>query len=586
MIPNDLYKNLEKDYTTEIDVFSYFSQYLNINEALDQIICKERFLLNYTFSNVYPEATIKDKDTLIEYCKNRADNVLNRHLVAKYNEALLVMSHNNQYATIAIEAYMEVLNYYLSTYDEKFHILEYFDILEKVISLYQKYKKNGLVNIKRHIMFVLFDTSIASSNLKLFILQIILDSKKLFTANELKKIPSLCIDLYNKEADKNISKNLLEYAIAFSKKTKDTLNLATASELLGDLKWDEIQPYDKNIAISHMNEIVYEKIIKLYKDAKNKEKLSRTKRAYEANKIHHRYIHIPIRIPIANMKQGYDKINELIKKKMEETPINIIASLCFHNIDILLPQYEVIKEKAEKSLKGFYYTTMMGAVNIDAWGNKTETTHEQNAIHQLFHRIFSHYSFNYIILLIYNAMKKEKINPIELKKVLETAGFDVPLIFNRNGKQEQITMYSILNRGLDEFLIQCENYMNEKEVDWRFCIDFLTPKFESIIRMIAQKLGIPITEVFDNGTSQLKTLEKILQEEKIKDIFNDDDLFLFKHTFIKEGMNIRNNVAHGLLMPVDYTAGKAMLVFLSVLRLSKATMYFQKQNLREQGIKI
>ncbi|MBB3895014.1 DUF4209 domain-containing protein [Bacteroides pyogenes] len=128
--------------------------------------------------------------------------------------------------------------------------------------------------------------------------------------------------------------------------------------------------------------------------------------------------------------------------------------------------------------------------------------------------------------------------------------------------------------------------MNEKEVDWRFCIDFLTPKFESIIRMIAQKLGIPITEVFDNGTSQLKTLEKILQEEKIKDIFNDDDLFLFKHTFIKEGMNIRNNVAHGLLMPVDYTAGKAMLVFLSVLRLSKATMYFQKQNLREQGIKI
>ena len=35
--------------------------------------------------------------------------------------------------------------------------------------------------------------------------------------------------------------------------------------------------------------------------------------------------------------------------------------------------------------------------------------------------------------------------------------------------------------------------------------------------------------------------------------------------------NIRNDVAHGLLMPEEYTPYRALLVFMSILRLAKAT---------------
>ena len=56
----------------------------------------------------------------------------------------------------------------------------------------------------------------------------------------------------------------------------------------------------------------------------------------------------------------------------------------------------------------------------------------------------------------------------------------------------------------------------KKDTDWRFCIDFLTPKFESIIRIIANELGIAVTKVLDKGDSQFTTLENILQEQKIK----------------------------------------------------------------------
>lgn len=49
-----------------------------------------------------------------------------------------------------------------------------------------------------------------------------------------------------------------------------------------------------------------------------------------------------------------------------------------------------------------------------------------------------------------------------------------------------------------------------------------------------------------------------------------NDLLLFKQTFTNEGYNIRNDVAHGLLMPEEYTPYRALLVFMSILRLAKA----------------
>ncbi len=80
-----------------------------------------------------------------------------------------------------------------------------------------------------------------------------------------------------------------------------------------------------------------------------------------------------------------------------------------------------------------------------------------------------------------------------------------------------------------------------------------------------------------DGEVQFITIEKILSDPKLKDVFNDDDILLFKHTFTKDGMNVRNNVAHGLYLPEDYTKEIAVLVFLSVLRLCKYTDFIVTQ---------
>ena len=582
----DIHDILEKSYTTEVDTFSYFSHFPKDDENFNSLIRKNQFLLSGSFSSMYETTKVDEKNELVDYCKKRILEVRNCHLMARYSHALLALTNNNQYAGQTISAYMKVLDFYSSTYTEKYHIVEYFELLEVVISIYQKYKKKDVYELKDYLKSTLFDNKIAP-RVKLFTLAAIKDAIKIFKAHELVNVPSLCIDLFREEVDRNFKKRALEYAISFSKITKDNSSLKIAAELLGDLKWDEIKPYDgHNMAVSHMNETIYEQIIKNYKVAKCATKLEHALNAYEENKKLHKYIRIPLKNSVTNRNKVISQINKLINNKLEESGLNIIASLCFHNLYILLPRYDFIEKETITSLKNFEYTKLMNAVNVDAWGNKSATTHELHTMHQTFHLMFCNLSFDYVLLLIYNAMKKGKIDTSLLKKALETAGFDIPVIFHRNGEQVEISLYSILDRGINEFLAQCENYVEKKDTDWRFCIDFLTPKFESIIRIIANELGIAVTKVLDKGDSQFTTLENILQEQKLKDIFNEDDLFLFKHTFIKEGLNIRNDVAHGLLMPEEYTADKAMLVFLSILRLGKGTMFFLKQQMEKQGIKL
>jgi hypothetical protein len=133
--------------------------------------------------------------------------------------------------------------------------------------------------------------------------------------------------------------------------------------------------------------------------------------------------------------------------------------------------------------------------------------------------------------------------------------------------------FSLIDIGIQEFLKQFSKMINGKAVDWRFSIEFLSLKFEAILRDIIKMAGGEVTNVRENGNTELFLLDKLLESAVVKEIFNEDDIFLFKHTFTKIGLNIRNDVAHGFYKPHDYTLSKALLVFLSILRLNKVTRY-------------
>ena len=178
-----------------------------------------------------------------------------------------------------------------------------------------------------------------------------------------------------------------------------------------------------------------------------------------------------------------------------------------------------------------------------------------------------------MVELLNRAINKKKIGYFQIKKTLEKAAFGISFDVNRGDSVINYTWFSLIDIGIREFFKQLQKAVKMKQTDWRFTIDFLVPKFEAIFREIVENAGGDITKVKENGDSDLKPLEDLFASSIIKEIFNEDDIFLFRHTFTKVGWNIRNNVAHGLYKSFDYTLSKAILVFLCILRLNKVTIY-------------
>lgn len=565
---------LESQYQTKDINYNLFS---NISSD-DELVLKEmgynRFLLNEKFDNVWETANLDEptKNDVIAYCTQRLTETHNQHLLARYNHALLVMTRNNLYAIGAIDAYSKVANLYLKKSNDDF---EFIDTVKVLLELCISYNKAKIAEIVAYLQNVLEQGY--SNRLKTSILGI-LSGEKIFKAKDIQNLPDKCLDLYNEIEDRNWKERALEIGLTLSQRLNDNEKIHIFAELLGDITLLDIQQYDGvNMAISHLNEIVYQKAISYYKLAKNEDKVRATTLRFEENRTHHQYLRIPIHTKADNRELFVKSLNQLVRETLEKSLLEILYPICKFNHSSLLITNEQIEDLASKT-DDFYYTSCFEAVSVDKWGNKHPTTHKAVCIRDSFCIWFRQSTLLYIPILLCNCMKYKKQNINQFRGALKKSGLFASIPVKRSGGYVHIPLYDIVGKGLEDFIRQNnESFKDNPKVDWRFSIDFLTPKFEFIIRSIASILDIPVVKTQKDGEIQFITLEKILSDPKLKDVFNDDDILLFKHTFTKDGMNVRNNIAHGLYLPEDYTQEIAVLVFLSVLRLCKYTDFIVAQ---------
>lgn len=302
-IPSGLqifYDSIETEY--RIDNYSVSFPSIDIISKKDRNVVRYEYLALHNFeSDSFKEEIAKEGDRIIEHFSQRVEVVKNIHLLARYYHFVLVTSQNNKYAGKAIEYYQQILAYYLSTYDQNFHIVSFSEVLKIIISITTKYKIYD-DNLKEQINGYLKNESL-SSKIKTFIFENIRDSK-LFKSQELNNFPQLCIDLSIIEVDFNIKERLLALAIIFSQKTFNTTLFKVSNELFGDMEYQNIKPHDdNNLAIPHLNEHSYTKIINYYKHAGNKEKQANAVKKLEENKKHLKSIKIQSRVSMSNPEQ-------------------------------------------------------------------------------------------------------------------------------------------------------------------------------------------------------------------------------------------------------------------------------------------
>lgn len=576
---SDIQEWLEIHYQTRHVNYSLFSDINSDDEAVLKEIGYNRFLFNDNFDRVWERMSPKDttRTEVLNFCKERLAKTQNPHLLARYNYALLVITKNNLYANRAISAYLKVADFYLSkTNNDTTNVYEFLSTMKELIKLCLSYNKPQINYIYIYLHQILNQSY--PLNLKTGILRIFTEEKS-FKSKDLKDMPNYCLDIYYKVKDERWQEGILEIGLKLSQRINNSDLIKLFANLLGDLVLQDILEYSEtNMAISHINEMTYEKAIGYYRLAKNQKKVAETTLKLEENRTHHKYPSIPIYCKIdTNPELIFEAINQLVCENIDKSLIEIIFPICRYNSASLLPDFVSIKKNIPK-IEDYDYTTCTQAIRVDKWGNKHKVSHESMFLYDSFHMIYQRSALLYIPILLCNCMIHKKITIRQFRSVLKKSGFHIPIPIKRVGGYMHIPLYDIVGKGLEDYIRQNNKSFNDKMcVDWRFCIDFLTPKFEFIIRCIASVLGIPVVKTLNGGEEQFITLEKILDNPKLKDIFNDDDILIFKHTFTQDGINIRNEVAHGLLLPQDYSKEVATLVFLCVLRLCKISDYIATQ---------
>lgn len=571
----ELYRKLESEYQIIKGRKMYFDFFEAKNDSEKVHFHYEQNLLFSYKDHFKSLVSTDDKAKLAEYCSQRLQIAKNIHLLCVYSFSRFHLAKDKKNLFDAI-SYSEQIMREFYLVGDKDHGFEFGELFEFLYPLCKQYNKvNTLVNVVNeaiintdscfhfYILAVLNNFAEAYNRDKKSAINI----KKDFDQENLTE---LCLKDYEGEMDSTIQERLLDFALNFSKHISNRVLRKNVCETKGDYLMSHLQSYDDgNIIIPHYNNSKLVNAIGLYKEAKNEEKRKNATLQYEANKSDLRYIKFSHSITKEEYKKRIAAMQEIIVSISKGEHFHIFLALCGLGIDWFCLSADRLNQTVQNQIKEFTYTQFTHAAKSDSYNNKRQCTHEEIILHQLFDFLYRQYAFYIFTQVLAITMKNNTFSFDTLKEDLCRMGFNSFVVHKgHNEERIQTTPFDMVENGLHEFLIQHQKFVTGEKTDWRFCISFLSTQFEGIMRLIVNDLGEPIVKVKD-GNTEFVTLEVLLKTRALKSIFTKEDLLLFSQTYTKAGYNIRNDVAHGLLLPQEYTAAKALLVFVSVLRLAK-----------------
>jgi hypothetical protein len=103
--------------------------------------------------------------------------------------------------------------------------------------------------------------------------------------------------------------------------------------------------------------------------------------------------------------------------------------------------------------------------------------------------------------------------------------------------------------------------------DFVTAIHILVPQLENSFRYILEQNGIPTSRIED-GIEQEYDLNKLLYMDFFREVFGEDLIFTLQYLLVaKEGANIRNRMAHGLMYHGDFHSPDCIHLWAQILRL-------------------
>lgn len=320
-----------------------------------------------------------------------------------------------------------------------------------------------------------------------------------------------------------------------------------------------------------------ENALRLYQQLKNKEKIVEVEKKYSEQRGKFKLATIRQDFP----KEHSDKITENIKEIVSTGNENDII----HYL-IITPWYskiENIQSMADDTKKRSALMSMFGSSILDKYGNTIDTFYteeEKDAFN-----FWQSYGFNFQVgtqtmhQFFIEAYKAGKISYSSILTYLEKTWLNEPIIRNYNGEAFGIVPLDLIKPGIKRVFIELDTFFadNNYELDYVTITDSLVLKIETLIRNFCEKIGIATFKTRQKGKDKLvmeKLLDDLLADIKNSDInhtgFDEEDRIFIKYVLSeKAGLNLRNQVAHGLMDINEYSFSNIILVLSIILKISK-----------------
>jgi hypothetical protein len=312
--------------------------------------------------------------------------------------------------------------------------------------------------------------------------------------------------------------------------------------------------------------------IENYKKIKNFDKVTELSKTLSTLKIKFTYHEFSQEIDLSEYILHCKKIGYEISSF---TSFEIIRILCYEKA--LIPNLEVVTRRANEIDQTYIAHKLFPIVLYDQNGNSIQVFSTDSE--KKYHSILEQYKLelevrncSLIREILLAVLKEGKFNEQMLYKYLKHYSW-IGASFEKvipNNKSISYNWLDLVQPSLNEFFTQMgiQITFSEYQPNFILFIDSFILKIEGIIRELCKLLGVPTFVSKRDGITYEKTLEELLREERLNDVFYDDEIIFFKFVLIeKAGYNLRNRIAHALAIPQEYGRDYAFYLIITFLKL-------------------
>lgn len=512
--------------------------------------------------NVYPSLDNFEND--FSYLKHRASTVSNPKYKAKYNHILWSSSERHRdYATSAIEGYYELLTRARFSSADPLESNAFAYHFQNLFILAQT------VNHKKEESIDLFDSLLGTDRLSCYeenrLIKFLVENGRVIRT-KLERLFDYVRNASKRESFARCHQQFLELAITLSQKLGQ--KTSEHHERLGEYFLKEAKKHSQSF-IAHD---FYLAALREFQKGGNKEKVESTTVLIQKAKRTVDFKTIKVEVTDERLGTYWNAIQSHIENLIGHPDDNILYAYLIRGEQIL-PKAELLNEEHLRS----QIFDLFRVVNFDI--NKNVSESKSGAINSYFLHL-QNFTANHLWMIFNQGFKSNKMSFsgfMEFLKKHTWYGQDFTHI-NADGEQEGYDWIELLRPSLASFFDQSEidiKQNRESKAGYVLCIDSLTLKFEGLLREFSRMAGAQTIEIKENGTQERISFDKLLENQKLKDIIPEDDLAFFKFLFTTDGMNLRNNIAHCFYPARKYSAGLMFLLLTALLRLGAYKMNFQ-----------